>query len=133
MRGAIGRAHRHAGQPQHRQDVGVVPLERHREGDDVEVTDEGLRLERHHRGSRGKLLFQLLFRGKKKALAHDVVVRVEQLIHGLEAEVRHPHVVGVGKCQRHTQPVDVRLPDVADLLREGGLCGFFLLPGVHGC
>ena len=36
-RGAIGRAHRHAGQPQHRQDVRVVPLERHRERDDVEV------------------------------------------------------------------------------------------------
>ena len=44
---AFGRVARNAGEPQQRQDVHVVPLERHREREDVEVADRRLRLERH--------------------------------------------------------------------------------------
>ena len=84
--------------------------------------DERLRLERDQRRPRRELLLQLLFRRKEEALAHDVVVRVEQLIHGLKAEIRHPDPVRVGKCERHAQPIGVRLADVADFLREGRLC-----------
>ena len=131
--GAIGRAHRHAREAEHRQDVRVVPLERDRERDDVEVARQRLRLERNQRRLRRELFLQLLFRRKKDALAHDVVVCVEQLIHGLKAEIRHPDPVRVGKGEGHAQAIGVGLADVAHFLRERGLCGFFLLPGVHGC
>ena len=47
--GALGRVARHAGQPQQREDVHVVPLEGHGERDDVEVADRRLRLERDER------------------------------------------------------------------------------------
>ena len=129
--GAIGRAHRHAGEPEHRQDVRVVPLERDRERDDVEVARQRLRLERHQRRLRRELFLQLLFRRKKDALAHDVVVRVEELINRLKAEIRHPNPVRVGKCEGHAQAIGVGLADIPHFLRERGLCGFFLLPGVH--
>ena len=73
----------------------------------------------------------MLFGGKKNSLAHNIVVRVEKLVDRLKTEIRHPNPVRVGKGERHAQAIDVRLTDVADFLRERGLCGFFLLPGIH--
>jgi hypothetical protein len=131
--GPICRPHRNTRKAQHRQDVGVVPLERDRERDDVEVANQRLRLERHHGRFRSELFFELLFRRQEKPFAHDVVVRVEKLINRLEAEIRHPNVVGVGKCQRHPQAIGVRLAGIADFFCKNGSGGLFLLPGVHGC
>jgi hypothetical protein len=132
-RRAAGGANRHPRKAQHCKDVGVIPLERDREGDDVEIAGERLRLERNQRRLRRELLLQLLFRREKHPLAHDGVVRVEELVNRLEAEIRHPDVVGIGKCQRHAKAIGVGLANVAHFLRQRRLCGFFLLPGVHGC
>ena len=122
---------RDAGQPQHREHVGVVPLERHRERQDVEVADEGLRLERHERGARGLERRDLALRRQERPLAHDAVLGVEQTVDRLEAQVRHADEVGVGKGERHPQPPGVGLADVADLFGEQGLGLLAQLPLVH--
>ena len=129
--GSVGRSHLHTRKAEHRQDVRVIPFERDRERDDVEVARQRLRLERHQRRPGGQLLFQLLFRRKKDALAHDVVVRVEELINRLKAEIRHPNPVRVGKCEGHAKAIGVGLSDIPHFLCQRCLCGFFLLPGVH--
>ena len=106
---AIGRAQRQTGQAQHRQDVGVVPLEGDREGEHVEVVERGLRLE----GDEPRILLdqrlQLLLGGQEHPLADRVGVIVEEPVDGLEAEVGHPHEIRVGEGQPDPHAVDVRL------------------------
>ena len=92
---ALGGVARNAGEPQQRQHVDVVPLEGHRERDDVEVADRRLRFERQQRRLRRRQLGQLLLRRQEEPLADDVVLGVEQAVDRLEAEVRHPDPVGV--------------------------------------
>jgi hypothetical protein len=118
-------------QPQQRQHIRVVPLERHREREDVEVGNRRLRLERQQRGAVGQLRGQLALRRQEHALADDVLLRVEQLVHRLEAEVRHRDEVGVRERERHPQPPAVRLADVANLFRQDVERALTLLPVVH--
>ena len=124
---------RHAREPQHRHDVRVVPLERDGKRDDVEVARQGLRFQPNQRRSGRQLLFQLLFGRQEQTLAHDFVLRVEELIDGLEAEIRHPDEIGIGKGQRDAKPPGVRLAHVAHFLRERGSRLFNELPGFHQC
>ena len=130
--GAFGGTSRDAGEPQQREHVHVVPLEGHRERDHVEVTDRRLRLEREERRPGRDQLGELLFRRQEDALADDVVLGVEEAVHRLKAEVRHPDPVGVRERERDAQTIAVRLSDVADFFREGCECAFALFPGLHG-
>ena len=59
------RVARQAGQPQQRQHVGVVPLERHREREDVEVADRRLRFERDQRRPGRRSSASSCFGGRK--------------------------------------------------------------------
>jgi len=118
-------------EPQHRQHVGVVPLERHREGQDVEVAHQGLRLERDERGARSLQRGNLTLGGQEHALAHDVRLGIEQAVHRLEAEVRHSHEVGIGEREGHAQAPAVGLADIAHLFGQKGFGLLALLPLVH--
>ena len=118
MGGAIRGPRWNARQSQQRQHVRVVPLERDREGEDVEFADRRLRLDRHERRAGGELRGKLGLGRQKHPLADDVGFRVEQLVDGLEAEVRHSHEVGVGECQRDAQLAAVRLAHESHFLRE---------------
>ena len=129
--GPFRRVERHPGQPQHRQHVGVVPFERHRKRQHVEVAHARLRLERHERGARSPPGGQLLFGRQEDTLAHDVGLGVEQTIRGLKAEVRHAHEVHVRERQRDSQAVRVRLADVAHLSREDLARVLTLCPAAH--
>ena len=70
MRALLG-ADRNAGQPQHGEHVGVVPLERHREGEDVEIADERLGFDGDQRRSRGLERGNLAL-GGRKPLSHTM-------------------------------------------------------------
>ena len=107
-----------ARESQQRQHVRVVPLERDREGEDVEFADRRLRLDRHQRRAGGELRGKLGLGRQKHPLADDVGFRVEQLVDRLESEVRHSHEVGVGECQRDAQLAAVRLAHESHFLRE---------------
>ncbi len=111
---ALLRSHRNAGEAQQRQNIRVVPLERDREGHDVELTHRRLRLERHDLRARGEHALQLFSRRQEEPLADDVGLIVEEAINGLEAEVGHPDEVGVRERERDAQAVAVRLLYVAD-------------------
>ena len=126
------RVSRHAGEPQQREDVDVVPFERHRKRDDVEFPDRRLRLERDERGAVGDRVSELLLRREEEPFAHDVGLGVEKAIHGLEAEVRHPDPVRVRKREGDAQTIAVRFDDVTDFFGEGLSCAFALSPGIHG-
>jgi hypothetical protein len=78
------------------------------------------------------VLLQFLLAGQEHALAHDLVLGVEQTVDRLEAEVRHAHVIRVRKRQRHAHTIAVRLPDVADLARQRLPRALTLLPALHG-
>jgi len=56
--------------------------------------------------------------GQKKALADHIRLIVPEAINGLEADVRHPEVVGIGVAERHAEPSRVRLEDRSDLALE---------------
>ena len=128
----LGRIARDAGQAQQREHIDVVPLERHREGDDVKIADRRLRLERDQRRPGGQQILKFLLRRQEHALAHHIVFRVEEAVDGLKAEVRHPDPVGVREGQGDAQTIAMRLDDVADFFREGFSCAFALCPGTHG-
>ncbi len=130
---AIGRANRYTSQTQHRQNIRVIPFEGDGERDHVKIAHQRLRFERDQRHLRCELLFQLLLWRKKNPLAHNVVLRVEQLIDGLKTQVRHSHVVRVWKGQGHTEAIGVRLAHVSHFLREGGQGLLALFPGIHEC
>jgi hypothetical protein len=106
------------------QDVDVVPLEGHREGDYVKVRDRRLRLERHEAGVCRQQFRKFLFWRQEKAFTDDVVLGVEEAVHRLEAEVGHANPIGVRKGEGDAQPISVRLDDVADLFGKGLLCAF---------
>src|SRR5262249_39967394 len=82
-------------QAQQGQDVDVVPLERNRKSDHVEVACWRLRFERQKRSPCGKQFRQLLFRRKKNTLADDVVVGVQEAINRLKSQIRHSHPIRV--------------------------------------
>ena len=130
MRALLG-TQRNAGQPQQREDVGVVPLERHRERHHVEVAHRRLRFDREQRRAVGDLRGKLGLRRQEEALADDVRLFVEELVHGLKPEVRHPDEVGVRKRQRHAQLPAVRFADVSDLLRQELESPLALFPFLH--
>ncbi len=133
VRTTLGGITRDAGQAQQREDVDVVPFERDREGDHVEVAHRRLRFERQQRRLRCQQVGQLLLRRQEHPLADDVVLRVEQAVDRLKAEVGHANPVRVREHQRDAQAPAVRLADVAGFLREGRQCPFALLPGIQGC
>jgi hypothetical protein len=68
-----------AGESEQGDDVRVVPLERHGEREDVELTHEGLRLDRQERIAPGEARGHIRLRREEDALAHDTVVGVEEL------------------------------------------------------
>ena len=122
---------RHAGQAKQREDVDVVPFERHGEGNRVEFVDHRLRLERHERRLARHQLGELLLGRQEHALAHHVLLVVEQAVHRLEPQVGHPDPVGVREGERNAQPGAVRLEDVAGFFGKGDACAFALLPEAH--
>ena len=106
------RARLEAGQPQHGDDVRCSPTRkrrrrRRRRRSRTGVCDSIVTSGSRRRGGRN-----LLLRRQEDALTHDAVVGVEEWVNRLQAEIRHPHEVGVGERQGHTQPSAVRLPDV---------------------
>ena len=92
-----------------------------------------MRLEREERSARRNERGELLLGRQEHALAHDVCLGVEEAVHRLKAQVRHPDPVGVRKRERDAETVAVRLADVAGFPGKGLLCAFALLPGCHGC
>ena len=128
MRGAIRGEPGNAGQPQQRQHVRVVPLERYRERDHVEVADRRLRLERHERRARRKLRRELGLGRQEHPFANDVVFSVEEFVDGLEAQIRHPHEVRVRERQHDTELAAVRFAHVSHFLRQKVAGAFALLP-----
>ena len=133
VRVAFGSVSRDTGQPEKRQDVHVVPFERHGERDDVELADRRLRFERDEGRFRGEQLGELLFRRQKHALAGDVVLGIQQAVNRLESEVRHPDPIGIGKGKRDPQATARWLADVAGFFRERCECAFALFPGFQWC
>ena len=109
---------RQSSQPQHRDHVRVVPLERDREGQHVEIANGSLRFERHQRCARRQLRLQFLLRRQEHSLTHHVVQVVEQAVDSLESQAGHADVVGIRKCQRDAQTAAVRLRHEADFTRE---------------
>ncbi len=135
MRALLG-AERNAGQPQQGEDVGVVPLERHRERHHVEVAHRRLRLKREQRRAGGDLFSKLALGRQEKALADDVRLFVEELVHRLKSQVGHPDEVGVRKRQRHAQLPAVGFADVSNLLGQELESPLALFPFLHmrrGC
>ncbi len=129
---SFGRSQGHPGEAKHRQDVGVVPFERHGEREHVDVGDGQLRLQGGEAQAGAKHLRQLLLRRQEDAFAHRVVALVEEAVHGLEAEIRHADEVGVGERQCDPQTIAVRLADAANLAAQESVRPFALLPGAHG-
>ncbi len=129
---AFGRARLQPGQSKQRDDVRVIPLERDGEREDVEFVDRRLRFDADERRPVGQLRGQLRLRRQEHPLADDVVFSVEQLVDRLEAEVRHPDEVGVGKRERDAEPSAVRLRHVAHFFRENLAGPLTLLPDFHG-
>ena len=79
-----------------RHDVRVVPLERDRKREDVELGRRGVCDSSVSSGVPGlELGLQFLFRRQKYPLADHIVQIVEQPVDGLEPEARHPDVVGI--------------------------------------
>ncbi len=110
---------RQSGQAQHRHDVRIVPLERHRERQDIELVERRLRFDRDEARPARQHVLRLGLRRQEHPLAHHLVEVVEQPVHRLEAEVGHPDVVGVRKRQGYPQARPARLDDVANLPGEG--------------
>ena len=109
---------RHAGQAEHRDDVGVVPLERDGEGEHVEISHRRAATRRCAAAAGGELGLQLLPAGQEHALADDVAQLVEEPVHRLEAQVGHPDEVGIRERERDAQPPAVRFSDEADFAGE---------------
>ena len=118
VRRAVGGAQRNPRQAQQCQHVGVVPLERDRQREDVELANQRLRLERHEPASRVPQRLDLALGRQERALADDAILGVEERIDRLEAEIGHPDEIGIGKGERHPQPAAMGLPHVTDLLRQ---------------
>ena len=131
LRAAFGGVARDAGKAQEREHIHVVPFERDREGDHVEIADRRLRLERQDRRPGRGQLRKLLLGRKKKPFADDVRFSVEQPVDRLEAEVGHADPVGVRKGERDSQAITVRFADEADFFGEDVPCAFALCPGFH--
>jgi hypothetical protein len=119
-------ARRHASEPEEREHVRVVPFKRDRERKDVEVANRRLRLEGEQRRPGGELLSEFTLGRQEDALADDRVFGVEQLVHRLEAKVRHADEVRIGEGQGDAQAPPVGLDDIAHLLGQT-LAGAFSL------
>ncbi len=116
---AIHGARLEAGEPEHGDQIRVVPLEGHRKGEHVEVAHGRLGFERDEGGSLAQPSgLTLRPSGQEHPLAHDAVIVVQQPVHRLESEVGHRDEVGVRKRQGHAQPAAVRLADDAHLAGE---------------
>ena len=63
----------------------------------------------------GDELSKLLLGGQEDSFAHDVVLRIEETVHGLEAEIGHADPVGVWERQRNAHASGVRFEDVPRL------------------
>ena len=124
-------SHGQTRQPQHGEHVRVVPLERYRKREDVELGHGRLGLDRDQAHARRDLRGELLLGRQEHALAHDVRFLVEQLVDGLQPQVRHPDEIGVRERQRDAQPSAVRFADVAHLFREDLAGVLTLLPMLH--
>ncbi|PYR50587.1 MAG: hypothetical protein DMF89_08670 [Acidobacteria bacterium] len=122
---------RQAGEPQERQNVDVVPFERNREGEHVELVHRGLRLQRQQRRGRTEELGQLLLGRQEDPFADDVLLCVEEAVHRLEPEIGHPDPIRVREGQRHAQTIRVCLGDVPLLFRQDLLCPLNLRPGLQ--
>ena len=103
------------GEPEHRHDIGVVPLEGHGEGEHVEVAHRRLRLEGQQRLTSGEQSRELLLVRQEHAFTRDAFVGVEEGVDGLEAEIRHPDEVRIREAQRDAEAATVRLADESDL------------------
>ena len=130
----LGGARLHAREPQHRHDVGVVPLERDREREDVEIVNGRLGLDRDERLAPREQGGQILLGRQEHALADDALVGVEQPVDGLQAEVGHPDEVGVRERERHAQPAAVGLAHRSHFAGEqlAGLAAAVERPAARG-
>jgi hypothetical protein len=121
----LGRAQSEAAQREQAQDVDVVALVGDREADHVEVGERPLRLQRERRALRALHLDDVGGVRQEHALADHVGQRVEVPVDRLEAQVRHPHRVGVGVHECHG---DLAAPVLADrALLSGEQCVSFFL------
>ena len=102
-RAAVLRAQRDAREPQHLQHVQVVVLEGNRESDRVEVPKRRPGLEAHERAARPLELELVLVVRQERPLADDVGRAVQQPVHRLEPEIRHPDEIEVRPHQRHPE------------------------------
>ena len=122
---------RQAGQPQHRDDVGVVPLEGDRERQDVEIRDGRLRLERQQRRAALELRAQFLLRRQEDALADDIIQVVEQPVDRLEPQAGHADPVRIWKRERDAEAATVRLQHVARFAGQNLPRALAVLPLLH--
>ena len=93
-------------------------MRQHLFGRPAAIAHRRLRFKRQQSRARRDQLGDFLLRREEEPFAHDIVVRVEQAIHGLESEVRHPDPVRVGEGERDAQATAMRLPEVANFLRQ---------------
>ena len=128
LRPAVLGPQRDAGALEKAKGVDVVSLVGDREADEVEVRQRPLGLQREGLGAGPPVLGEVPGIGQEHALAHHVRERVQVAVDGLEAEVRHPHGVGVRVDQGERDTAPPVLPDGAGLLREKAVSFFFETP-----
>ena len=129
---ALGRTQRHAREPEHRQDIGVVPLERDGEREDVHVEDGGLRFQREQTPSRADGFLEFLLGWQEHTFARHVGFRIEQAVHRLETQVGHANEVRIGERQCDAEVVSGRFADGADFARQNVERTRTFVPGLHG-
>ena len=98
-----GAAPRNPGELEHGQQVGIVVLEGGGERQDVRIADRSLALETHQGRTTAPVDLELVGIRQEGALAADVGMAIEEPIDRLQAEVAHPHPIGVGVGENDPQ------------------------------
>ncbi len=126
-------ADRDAGEPQHGDDVGVVPFEGDGEGEHVEIAHRKGGLDGAERRPGRELRREIVAARQEHALAHDIIQLVEEPVDRLEAQVGHSDEVRVRERERDAEAAAVRFADVADFAREDVARGPVGLAGLGAC
>ena len=103
MIAALSRPQRNAAQVQKRQAVGPRQLKLQRHADDIEVRQRPRRLQGVQRQLVATQLGLHIDPRRKRALAQDARVFVQQRVQDLGAQVGHADLVHIGKGQRQPQ------------------------------